>query len=338
MMRKLLLALLLINIFFIATAANNKTQHQKSKIVLQKPKTLHVTKHIVRAKKVPAKKIKKTNAVHKKSAQRIKPVLSANHSAAVAINNDNNPQPRLYSRSVLAIDAHNGEILINKNSNAKLPIASITKLMMAIVLLDSGVNLDQYVMITEEDVDKLKHTFSRLRVGMQLRRRDLLLLALMSSENRAAYALGRTTYPGGTKIFIQKMNQKAQSLGMLHTRFYDSTGLTHANQSTAFDLILMVKAAFSYKLIREFSTTKGADVLLGSNYIHHYVNSDALVRNGNLQIELSKTGFINEAGHCLVLYSIIKNRPIIMIFLNSSGKSGRLLDAITVKNYIQQYY
>ena len=244
-------------------------------------------------------------------------------------------QPRLYSYSALAVDANNGEILVSKNPHTKLPIASISKLMTAMVLLDSEANLDEYVTITSDDIDTLKNTGSRLQVGMQLRRRDLLLLALMSSENRAAHSLGRTAYPGGIKVFIQKMNEKAQSLGMTHTQFYDPTGLTNSNQSTAEDLAKMVQAAFGYDLIRQDTTTKGADVQLGRNYIHHYMNSDALVREGKLQIGLSKTGFINEAGHCLVLYSLVGKQPIIMVFLNSSGKSGRLIDAMAVKNYVQ---
>lgn len=244
-------------------------------------------------------------------------------------------QPHLYSYSALAVDASNGQILVSKNPNTRLPIASISKLMTAMVLLDSKADLDQYITITQDDVDTLKNTSSRLRVGMSLRRRDLLLLALMSSENRAAHALARTAYPGGTSVFIKKMNEKCDTLGMTHSQFYDPTGLTKSNQSTAEDLAKMVQAAFTYPEIREDTTTKGADVALGKNYVHHYLNSDALVRAGKLQIALSKTGFINEAGHCLVLYSIVGKQPIVMVFLNSVGKSGRLIDAIAVKNYVQ---
>lgn len=244
-------------------------------------------------------------------------------------------QPRLYSYSALAVDASTGQILVSKNPHTRLPIASISKLMTAMVLLDSGADLEEYITITQDDIDTLKNTSSRLRVGMQLKRGDLLLLALMSSENRAAHALARTAYPGGTSVFIKKMNEKCEALGMTHTQFYDPTGLTKSNQSTAEDLAKMVQAAFGYAQIREDTTTKGADVQLGKNYVHHYLNSDALVRAGNLQIAVSKTGFINEAGHCLVLYSIVGKQPIIMVFLNSVGKSGRLIDAIAVKNYVQ---
>lgn len=233
------------------------------------------------------------------------------------------------------MDADNGKIIATKNPNSPLPIASITKLMTAMIVLDSGIDLDQYVEITPDDIDTIKNTFSRLKVGMKFRRRDLLLLALMSSENRAAHALGRTTFTGGLDQFLQAMNQKAITIGMKNTHFYDPTGLTNANRATAEDLAKMVQAAFTYSLIRQDTTTKDADVILKSNYMHRYINSDALVRGGQFQIELSKTGFINEAGHCLVLYSIINARPIIMVFLNSTGKSGRVIDALTMKNFIE---
>lgn len=245
-----------------------------------------------------------------------------------------NKQPKLYSYSGYAIDANTNQVLVSKNPDVPLSIASITKLMTAMVLLDSKANLDDYVTISQDDVDTLRNTFSRLRVGMQLRRRDLLLLALMSSENRAASAIARTAYPGGMREFVSHMNAKAKSLGMLHTQFYDPTGLTAENKSTASDLSKMVRAAYQYDLIREDTTTKAADVMLSSRYTHRYVNSDALVRGDSFQIELSKTGFINEAGHCLVLYAMVDNRPIVMVFLNSAGKSGRLVDAMAVKRYV----
>lgn len=269
---------------------------------------------------VPAKKTTKKAAVAKTTSS---PAAS-------------NKQPKLYSYSAYAIDAKTNQIYASKNPDVSLSIASITKLMTAMVLLDSGANLDEYVEISQDDVDTLRNTSSRLRVGMQLRRRDLLLLALMSSENRAASAIARTAYAGGMKEFVAHMNSKAKSLGMAHTQFYDSTGLTTENKSTANDLAKMVRAAYQYDLIKEDTTTKAADVMLSSRYTHRYVNSDALVRGDTFQIELSKTGFINEAGHCLVLYSIVDNRPVIMVFLNSAGKSGRLVDAMAIKRYIDK--
>ena len=242
--------------------------------------------------------------------------------------------PKLYSNSAYVANADDNSVVIDKNSNIAVPLASITKLMNAMVLLDSQVNLDDYVTITQEDVDDIKNTHSRLSVGMQLRRRDLLLLALMSSENRAAFAMARSTYKGGIPAFVKQMNAKAKSIGMKNTFFEDPTGLSPNNRASAKDLAEMVKAAYNYPLIREDSTTKAADVMLSSRYTHRYVNSDPLVRNDSFQIELSKTGFINEAGHCLVLYSVINSQPYAMVFLNSSGKSGRVLDAQATKNYI----
>lgn len=247
-------------------------------------------------------------------------------------------QPYLYSYSVLAMNADNNDILVKKRPNIQLPIASITKLMTAMVFLDADLDMDDYVTISSGDIDYLKNTSSHLRVGMQMKRKNLLLLALMSSENRAAHALARTTFEGGATTFVRKMNEKAKLLGMTNTVFYDPTGLTSENQSTAEDLSKMVQAAFKYNLIRKYTTTKNADVLLAKNYIHRYVNTDILIRKNRFSIDVSKTGYTNEAGHCLVLYTYIKGQPIIMVFLNSSGASGRIIDAIAIRNYIRTIY
>lgn len=321
MKNKLFITFITLGILFNVYAAGNNTNTNHS------PK--HHKKHHKKHNTTKAAKSVKSTP---KAATRVASTIPPEQINAQAING----QPRLYSYSAIALDADSGQVLVSKNPTSQLPIASITKLMTAMVVLDSDANLDGYVTISSDDIDTLRNTFSRLKVGMQLKRRDLLLLALMSSENRAAHALGRTAYPGGTRVFIQKMNEKARSLGMTHTQFYDPTGLTTANQSTAEDLTKMVQAAFDYDVIKEDTTTKGADVILGPSYVHHYMNSDALVRIGKFPISLSKTGFINEAGHCLVLYSKINGKSIVMVFLNSAGKSGRLVDAIAVKNYIQK--
>jgi serine-type D-Ala-D-Ala endopeptidase (penicillin-binding protein 7) len=342
----------------------HKTRYNKH-VTKQQPTTAYTTNlnnliPPIAASNVAANNITKTTASNTKiTTSSIKPTtlnaLNANKQHTTiddyARDNTNNVvaptsidinlishQPRLYSYSALVMDADTGRVLISKNPDRKLPIASITKLMTAMVLLDSNADLDDYVMINSADIDTLRNTSSRLRVGSKIKRRDLLLLALMSSENRAAYALGRTAYPGGISVFIQKMNEKAKSIGMLNTIFYDPTGLTEANQSTAKDLSKMVQAAFDYSLIRQYTTTKGADVALTPRYIHHYINSDALVRVDKFPIALSKTGFINEAGHCLVLYTSILNRPMVMVFLNSAAKNGRLADAIAVRSYIARNF
>ena len=257
----------------------------------------------------------------KKPASILQNSTMAENVSPVAVKTEIKP-PKLYSYSALAIDVKTGEIFVSKNPDDPLPIASITKLMT----------------ISSADIDDLRNTYSRLKVGVQFRRRDLMLLALMSSENRAAAALARTTFAGGTPQFVRKMNEKALALGMVNTRFYDPTGLVTDNKATALDLAKMVKAAYSYDAIRQDTTTKAADVSLGRNYIHRYINSDSLVRGENMDIELSKTGFINEAGHCLALYTTINGRAVVMVFLNSAGKSGRVIDAMSVGKYIGKLY
>lgn len=325
MKKKIFLILAMLGLFSTTFASN--TTHKKHH-------TKHHKHHRSNIQQQSTAKVIRSQSAHTTatSAPKVPSSIAAEKLNHDAISN----QPRLYSYSAMALDADSGEVLVSKNPTAQLPIASITKLMTAMVVLDSDANLDGYVTISSADIDTLRNTFSRLKVGMQLRRRDLLLLALMSSENRAAYALGRTAYPGGIRVFIQKMNEKAKSLGMMHTQFFDPTGLTIQNQSTAEDLTKMVQAAFDYDVIKEDTTTKGADVALSPRFVHHYMNSDALVRIGKFPISLSKTGFINEAGHCLVLFSKVAGKSIVMVFLNSAGKSGRLVDAIAVKNYIQK--
>ncbi|MFN8770868.1 MAG: serine hydrolase [Neisseriaceae bacterium] len=348
-MRKLLITLLLCSLIGSALA-NNQTQYKKNHKAIHK-------KHIKKGKHTPKtthNKHKKSHKTHRHtkvdtstSAQETaylpnqqkltqKKSIQNNHLQDFVDKKSVSGQPRLNSFSAIALNANTGEIIISKNPNAKLPIASITKLMTAMVVLDSGVNLNDYVAISNADIDTLRNTYSRLKVGMQFRRKDLLLLALMSSENRAAHALGRTTFKGGTSTFIRKMNEKAQDIGMSNTQFYDSTGLTSQNKSTALDLSKMVKTAYAYDEIKKFSTTKNADVMFGPRYVHRYINSDSLVRGNTFPIQLSKTGFINEAGHCLALYSIVDNKPIVMVFLNSTGKNGRVIDAITIKKYVQR--
>jgi D-alanyl-D-alanine endopeptidase (penicillin-binding protein 7) len=312
-MKKILLTCLSITLSSFAVAA---TQTSDPILDAVAPKTTSTTTKPSK----PATKKHKT----KKASSSSQPTSATNRT------------PKLYSYSAYALDANTNQVVLSKNPEVSLSIASITKLMTAMVMLDAGRDLNEYITITQDDVDNLKNTSSRLKVGMQLRRRDLLLLALMSSENRAANSIARTAYPGGMKEFLQKMNAKARSLGMNNTQFYDPTGLTVNNKSTAIDLSKMVQAAFKYELIREDTTTKSADVMLSPRYVHRYVNSDALVRGNSFQIELSKTGFINEAGHCLVLYAMVDNRPIVMVFLNSAGKSGRLIDAMTVKSYVDR--
>ncbi len=338
-MNKLLLFLCIIFCSILNAQNNNTIQHKNHH--KQNNKTIQTAQHSKHNNKHKLK-ISNTKATHVEPKSSTAFIPKAQPHTNIIGDYENKDAiksgPRLYSYSAIAVNADTGEIFVSKNPDTKLPIASLTKLMTAMVVLDSGVNLDDYVTISVADVDTLRNTRSRLKVGMQLRRRDLLLLALMSSENRAAHALGRTTYSIGLEMFVDKMNDKAKSLGMVNTQFFDPTGLTNRNRSTAMDLAKMVQSAYSYNEIRKYTTTKNANVMFSPKYIHHYINTDALVRDNQMQIEVSKTGFINEAGHCLALYSIINNKPIVMVFLNSAGKSGRLLDAMTIKNYVKKIY
>lgn len=242
---------------------------------------------------------------------------------------------RLESNSVIVVDALSGKTLYEKNADAVKPIASITKLMTAMVVLDAKLPMGEELVIDKGDIDYLKGTSSRLPMGTRLTRREMLRLALMSSENRAASALARY-YPGGKAAFIDAMNRKASNLGMNRTTFADSTGLTPRNVSTAGDLVKMVAAASNYPLIREFTTTDGQQITVRpASYRLQYINSNPLVRKGAWDIAVSKTGYINEAGRCLVMKAPVANRPAYMVFLQSSGKYSPMGDASRVKTWIE---
>ncbi|HUX26718.1 MAG TPA: D-alanyl-D-alanine endopeptidase [Burkholderiales bacterium] len=243
---------------------------------------------------------------------------------------------RLLLRSAAAIvqDAETGEVLYDKNADAVTPIASITKLMTAMVVLDAGVDLNQDVTISSADKDWLLGTRSRLRPGATLSRKELLRLALMSSENRAAAALARTTYPGGIEPFLQAMNHKARMLGMNDTHFDDATGLSSANVSSAEDLVKMVRAAHRYALIRKFTTTSGHEVQVAGRSLAYH-NTDRLVSNESWNIGLSKTGFTNDAGHCLVLQATLAERQVIIVLLDSWGRLSRIGDANRIRAWLE---
>jgi D-alanyl-D-alanine endopeptidase (penicillin-binding protein 7) len=239
----------------------------------------------------------------------------------------------LRSAVVLVQDASSGEMLFAKNQDVVLPIASITKLMTAMVLLDANVDLAQRVVISDEDYDTVKGTRSRLRAGTALTRDELLLLALMSSENRAAYALGRTA-PGGTEAFVAAMNAKAHALGMNDSRFVDPTGLNSANVSSAHDLARLVAAAHEYPLIRQYSTRERAVVSAFGRPLE-FRNTNGLVRNSGWEIGLSKTGYISEAGRCLVMRVKMASREVIVVLLDSWGKLSRIGDATRIKKWME---
>jgi D-alanyl-D-alanine endopeptidase (penicillin-binding protein 7) len=246
-------------------------------------------------------------------------------------------QLKLRSASALVLQLGEGQLLYAKNTDAVMPIASITKLMTAMVVLDSGLPLEESITIQPADADTLKGTRSRLKVGMTLTRRELLKLALMASENRAAAALARTS-TGGVQAFVPAMNQKAQVLGMRDTRFLDATGLNPGNVSTAQDLAMMVNAGYQYPLIREFTTSDSHRIALDDRRYHRVVafrNSNGLVRSSHWDIGLSKTGYISEAGRCLVMQATIAARPVIIVLLDSWGKLSRIADANRIKHWVE---
>lgn len=245
--------------------------------------------------------------------------------------------PVLKSSAALVIDQAAGRTLYSKNIDHVMPIASITKLMTAMVVLDAGLPLTEQIVISEADKDLLKGTSSRLRIGTALTRGELLQLALMSSENRAAEALTRV-FPGGTAAFVAAMNQKAVELGMWRSRFVDGTGLSSDNVSTAQDLTKMVATAYQYPLIREFTTDSGLTVRVTNGQAMSFRNSNRLVSSHEWQIGLSKTGYISEAGRCLVMQAKIAGKPVIIVLLDSWGNLTRIGDANRIKRWMETRY
>jgi D-alanyl-D-alanine endopeptidase (penicillin-binding protein 7) len=242
--------------------------------------------------------------------------------------------PNLKSTSALVLDQSGQRVLYAKNVDWVVPIASLTKLMTALVVLDSGLPLDEPITISKDDRDGLKGTRSRLAVGMAVTRDDLLRLALMASENRAAAALARA-YPGGTSAFVAAMNRKAAELGMWSSRFVDGTGLSNGNVSSARDLSRLVGAAHRHPLIREYTTETQYTVRLANGRKMQFSNSNRLVRNSGWDIGLSKTGYISEAGRCLVMQAQIAATPVIIVLLDSWGHLTRLGDANRIKKWIE---
>lgn len=245
---------------------------------------------------------------------------------------------RLRSSAFLVLAQDSGESLLGKNVDQVMPIASITKLMTAMVVLDSGLPLLETIDIDQNDVDRKKGSRSKLRVGTALMRAEMLKLALMASENRAAASLARN-FPGGTDAFVTAMNQKAAELGMSNTHFGDSTGLSPENVSTAEDLAKMVAAAHSYPLIREYTTSDSFKIESEGRRrqrLLSYVNSNRLIKSSKWDIGLSKTGYISEAGRCLVMQAMIADKPVIIVLLDSWGKLSRIADANRIKNWIEK--
>lgn len=243
--------------------------------------------------------------------------------------------PILRSSMALVINQEDGSVIYAKRPSVRSPIASLTKLMTAMVAMDANLPPDDLITVTQDDIDTLKGTSSRLKVGATLSRQAMLHLALMASENRAASALARA-YPGGAPAFVAAMNKKARDLGMTQTHFLDSTGLNAGNLSTAEDLAKMVNASYEYSMIRQFSTSQSYEVVL-DDYRRplHFGNTNALVKSESWDIGLSKTGYINEAGRCLVMQARIAQQAVIIVLLDSQGMRSRLGDANRLKQWME---
>lgn len=243
----------------------------------------------------------------------------------------------LYSNAALVLDENTGAVLYGKNMDTVHPIASLTKLMTAIVILDSGLPLDATIRVENDDIDMERGSRSKMRIGEVLARRDMLRLALMSSENRAATALART-FPGGRDAFVATMNRRAGKIGMTATWFVDSSGLSSKNVSTARDLAKLVATAARYELIRDYSTTPQVSLKrLDSGTQVNYINTNLLLRRDNgWDINISKTGYLNEAGYCLVLQAVIDGRVVNIVLLDSYGRYSRVGDANRIKKWIEQ--
>jgi D-alanyl-D-alanine endopeptidase (penicillin-binding protein 7) len=239
----------------------------------------------------------------------------------------------LKSSVAYVIDQDTNEVLVSKNDQAVLPIASITKLMTGVVISEAKLSMDESITITQDDVDTEKGSSSRLKVGTTLTRGELLHLSLMASENRAAHALGRT-YPGGLQAFVDLMNAKAASLGMRDTRYIEPTGLSSKNQSSAKDLATLVSLAYQDPILRELSTSPSHQVEVGKHTLN-YKTTNRLIKNPNWDIGLQKTGYISEAGQCLVMQAKIAGRKLILVFLDSAGKLSRIADAERVRKWVE---
>lgn len=279
-----------------------------------------------------AKRVSKTFITKRRSVVRIAAVPRASYGQLAGLHALQD-ELDLKSSVALVIDQDTREVLFSKNDSAVLPIASLTKLMTGLVVSEAKLPMDEMITITQDDVDTEKGSGSRLRVGATLTRAEAMHLSLMSSENRAANALGRT-YPGGLAVFVPLMNAKAKMLGMNATSFVEPTGLSSRNQSSAKDLATLVSAAYQDPALREYSTSHGYQVAVGNRTLQ-YNNTNRLVKNPEWDIGLQKTGYISEAGQCLVMQARVAGRKLIMVFLDSAGKLSRIGDAERVRRWLE---
>jgi serine-type D-Ala-D-Ala endopeptidase (penicillin-binding protein 7) len=322
--------------FFVILLGVSLNVHAGTQAHKKKSKTVSVKQVTASVKHSGAKRLAKAPVRSKKKATRVlatRPVVPLSYGQLAGLHSTEDALA-LKSSVALVVDQETKEVLFSKNDQAVLPIASITKLMTGVVISEAKLSLDEMITITDADVDTEKGSTSRLRIGTELSRGELLHLALMSSENRAAHALGRT-FPGGLTAFVEHMNVKARLLGMRDTRYVEPTGLSSKNQSSARDLATLVNFAYSDSLLRELSTSTGYQVEVGSRTLQ-FNNTNQLVKNPDWEIGLQKTGYISEAGQCLVMQAKIAGRKLIMVFLDSAGKLTRIADAERVRRWIEK--
>lgn len=332
-----------------AGATEQAQKSKPAKAAKKKPKRKAKAKKTARKRKEVAsagdngqRMVRRVRTVNGKRVVTYHPARAAAGAVAVAavatagdragLNKTDDPLS-LRSSVAYVVDQNSAEVLFEKNANVALPIASITKLMTGMVVMEAKQDLDEVLRVTDADVDRLKYSSSRLPVGARMTRRELLHITLMSSENRAASALGRN-YPGGIEAFVAAMNAKARQLGMMDTHYVDSSGLSSRNVSSARDLVKLVMAAHEDPLLREFSTTPKSTVK-ASGRTMHYANTNYLVSLPDWNIGLQKTGFINEAGRCLVMQAMIHGRNVVMVFLDSKSKMSRTADAGRIRRWIE---
>ncbi|MBX9870017.1 MAG: D-alanyl-D-alanine endopeptidase [Burkholderiaceae bacterium] len=323
----LLLAVSLPVTFAFASSTTSETPTKK-----------HITKKHITTKRVIVKTAGGHTTRRTVVALRKEKVVAERPSAgdiaglSVARTNDRGPVA-LQSNVAYVVDQESSKVLFDKNSDVSLPIASITKLMTSLIVMEANQDMNEILEVTDDDVDREKNTSSRLHVGAKLSRADMLHIALMSSENRAASALGRN-YPGGIAAFVAAMNAKAAQLGMHDTHYVDSSGLSSQNVASAQDLVKLINVAYKFPLIREYSTDSKY-VVNPSGHPLQYSTTNKLVASSGWDIGLQKTGYIAEAGRCLVMHAMIEGRAVVMVFLDSKGKYSRLADAARIRKWLE---
>jgi D-alanyl-D-alanine endopeptidase (penicillin-binding protein 7) len=323
----LLLAVSLPVTFAFASSSTSETPAKKH--VIKK----HFTKKHVIVKTAAGRTTRRTVvALHKEKIVAERP--SAGDIAGLsAVHKNEHGLVALQSNVAYVVDQESSKVLFDKNSNVSLPIASITKLMTSLIVMEANQDMNEILEVTDNDVDREKNTSSRLHVGAKLSRADMLHIALMSSENRAASALGHN-YPGGISAFVAAMNAKAAQLGMHDTHYVDSSGLSSQNVASAQDLVKLINVAYKFPLIREYSTDSKY-VVNPSGHPLQYSTTNKLVASSGWDIGLQKTGYIAEAGRCLVMHAMIEGRAVVMVFLDSKGKYSRLADAARIRKWLE---